>query len=92
MSTPPITPPTRPPRRGPSPILFLGVILASTASFYYLLNRKQDDIRTGKQKVRRQMENPLVPSFHKVTDEKELDRQVSGVGKVGNGEEGRRLV
>lgn len=79
MSTPPVNPtprPPRPPSRAPSPFLFLGVIAASTASFYYLTQRKQDDIRSGKAKVRRQMENPLVPSFHKVTDETELDKHI----------------
>ncbi|GHJ87095.1 hypothetical protein NliqN6_3497 [Naganishia liquefaciens] len=88
MSAPPVNPtprPPRPPQRAPSPFLFLGVILASTASFYYLLNRKQDDIRTGKAKVRRQMENPLTPSFHKVTDEAELDAQISAAGRAGDG-------
>lgn len=73
--------PPRPPRRGPSPLLFAGVILASTASFYYLLQRKQDDIRSGRAKVRRQMENPLVPSYRKEGEDEELERVVNRTGR-----------
>ncbi|KAI5453539.1 hypothetical protein NCC49_006011 [Naganishia albida] len=80
MSSPQITPP-RPPTRGPSPLLFAAVILASTGSFYYLLNRKQDDIRSGRAKVRRQMENPLVPVVRRDGETEELERVVNLTGR-----------
>lgn len=86
MSAPNVNPtprPSRPPRRGPSPLLFLGVILASTGSFYYLLNRKQADIRSGKAKVRRQMENPLVPVVRREGEVRELERVVNRTGREG---------
>lgn len=83
MPTPTNPPPlpSRPARRGPSPLLFAGVILVSTGSFYYLLQRKQDDIRSGRAKVRRQMENPLVPNYRKEGEDDELERVVNRSGR-----------
>jgi hypothetical protein len=87
-------PPPPPPRKGPSPLLFLGLILGTTGLFAFALERKSQATTSTSKRLRASdtikpgnwmgdqegVEDPEVERLRKVKEAKERQMRIGAVG------------
>ncbi|WWC89375.1 uncharacterized protein L201_004298 [Kwoniella dendrophila CBS 6074] len=59
-------PPRPPARKGPNPYLLLGMVVFSSASFFFLTEKRHIEQQQSGKERRKEMANPLIPSAQQV--------------------------